>query len=414
MGKLSEEYLGEEEVLLESFEFLHTAFFQVGIAFFAAAGYMVAISLRNIEEIKLLDEIGIDLKDGSCMATNDRLARFLKAPKVKFFERSDEDLLLSIPRPSPWDEFMLKDEVRTAQALLVRSYWVENDILPPDYPVEALMEKRFASLLSEMVELSPLTWIPLIPALALANAVDLSHDVVNAASPNALDSVGFFFSTPQAIVPSLAVVALSILWGLVNFVKMSEIKTMVLPTLVQDATDPQKLRILPSRFTFDGQLKRFSSSPPWLSGIEKFFCRRAGETETLESSAASEMSLFGISGGLELYLSSIRSHTWLCITSIVFFGTQIIPRDLNFLLHPTTKIPGDISNVFPEFVTYTSFVAISFWLLASSTTTFFNYSLCGRFIEGLEKDMDEIQGYTASKPGTQTLQAPNAKNNSIS
>jgi len=54
--------------------------------------------------------------------------------------------------------------------------------------MEAYAEEVLAHNLNETVELSPLVWLPIIQALAVANAVDLSHDVVNAASPNAYES----------------------------------------------------------------------------------------------------------------------------------------------------------------------------------------------------------------------------------
>jgi hypothetical protein len=63
--------------------------------------------------------------------------------------------------------------------------------------MEAYAEEVLAHNLNETVELSPLVWLPIIQALAVANAVDLSHDVVNAASPNAYESSGYFFLNPM-------------------------------------------------------------------------------------------------------------------------------------------------------------------------------------------------------------------------
>jgi hypothetical protein len=56
VGQLSEEYLGERELLFESFEYLHEAFFQVGILFFAAAGTIVVRVLQKLNQITSIAE----------------------------------------------------------------------------------------------------------------------------------------------------------------------------------------------------------------------------------------------------------------------------------------------------------------------------------------------------------------------
>ena len=372
LAHLSEEYLGEEEILLESFEFLHTAFFQVGIAFFAAAGYQVAVSLRNIDSLKDLETIGTDKNDGTCMATSSRLVTFLDAPSLppRDTSYSDQQVLDLIPRTNVWEELELSSDQRNAQSLLVRAYKIQNGLISEETNVESLIESRFSTLLLELVELSPLTWLPLIPALALANSVDLSHDVVNSASPNAEEAAGFFFSSPEALLPSLAIVSMSTVWGLVNFWKLSEIKSMMLPTLVEiqdgeGATSSTTARIIPPRSTFTSQMEQFSSSPRLLAFVEQVFARK----EETPQEKSWDSGLFGAAGNADFYLASIRFHTWLCITAIVFFGTQIIPRDLQILLQNDVSMAGDPASVLPEFLTYSFLVTVSVALLALSPTT---------------------------------------------
>ncbi|KAL7564138.1 hypothetical protein ACA910_021113 [Epithemia clementina (nom. ined.)] len=392
LGHLSEKYLGEEEILLESFEFVHTAFFQVGIAFFTAAGYQVAVSLHNMERLNNLEEIGLNGHAGTCTVTPNRLATFLDAPSIpaRDVPYTDEEVLALLPRTTVWEEFQIPSEKRNAQSLLIRAYMIDEGVLPESARMMPLMEARFSNILFELVELSPLTWLPLVPALALGNAVDLSHDVVNSASPNALDAAGFFFSSPEALVPSLAIEFLSVVWGLVNFWKMSEIKSMILPTLVLKKEDSPSgsgstaACIVSPRSKVPSQVENFSSSPPLLAAVERFFSKQ-GERESTEEGgkAARILALYG-EGNPELYLSSLQLHTWLCITSVVFFGTQILPRDLEAFLYNRVAMAGDPANVLPEFLTYTFLVAISLALLALSPSTFLNLSICTCFVDEYE------------------------------
>lgn len=63
LQNLSEEFLGEEELLLETFEFLHTFFFQVGISYFVVAGVVVGSVLEQMIKLEKISELAID-KDG--------------------------------------------------------------------------------------------------------------------------------------------------------------------------------------------------------------------------------------------------------------------------------------------------------------------------------------------------------------
>jgi hypothetical protein len=48
---ISETFLGEEDVLLESFEYIHETFFQAAMAFFATAAFIIARVLWNFNAI---------------------------------------------------------------------------------------------------------------------------------------------------------------------------------------------------------------------------------------------------------------------------------------------------------------------------------------------------------------------------
>ena len=57
---ISEEFLGEGELLLETFEFLHTFFFEVGILFFAIAGIVVGAVLQEVQKLQEISELTLD------------------------------------------------------------------------------------------------------------------------------------------------------------------------------------------------------------------------------------------------------------------------------------------------------------------------------------------------------------------
>jgi hypothetical protein len=225
-------FFGEADVALETFEYLHEAVFQVGVGFFLAAGAMVAAGIAKLDEINEVESLQMDQATGICTATTaDKLIEFLPSADL---EASIEEL----PIINLMDEIQMGKEERAAKTLLLQSLVVElyND-LPPTFRVEDYISRAFATNLLELVEVSPLTWIYLIPALALANSIDLSHEVVNAASPNAAASVGYFFSTPSAILPSTISVVVSVIWGVVNCLKLTEVKYMMFPRIMKNTSD---------------------------------------------------------------------------------------------------------------------------------------------------------------------------------
>lgn len=196
LEQLSVQVFGKADVLLETFEFLHTAFFQVGVGFFVAAGAMVAAGISKLDEMGTIESLQMNA-EGACTATPATIAKYLPAKNIVMIDDDDTDTITidqPTTRPSGdgfLDEIFMGKEERAAKVLLWRHRFLERFDLPETFRVETYVQGAFAENLLEMVELSPLTWIYLIPALALANSIDLSHGVVNAASPNAADSVGF-------------------------------------------------------------------------------------------------------------------------------------------------------------------------------------------------------------------------------
>lgn len=361
---LSLAFFGEEEILVENFEFLHTAFFQVGVGFFVVVGAMTVAGIRKLDEIKSVEGLQMDPETGACTATLEKLVQYV--PMTKMDDDNNNLLAISVNN-NLWDEIFMGKEERAARVLMFRNQTMKLfPSLPDTFRVESLVQASFAQNLYNLVKVSPLTWVYIIPFLALANGVDLSHDVINSASPNAAESVGFFFSEPSAIVPASVSVLVSLVWGIWNCWKITEIKYMLFPQL---ATNPITgvTEIVPPLVENEAKRKSFDSSPAWVQPIESIWGKTA--TNPLEE-------LFGTAGsaGMQLYQNSIKYQIWLTLTHIVFFGTQIVPRDIDAILTGATV--GDPNHLTAELVTYSGFVFVEILqILLIAPRAFWNYCL---------------------------------------
>ena len=365
-------FFGETDILIENFEFLHAAFFQVGVGFFLAAGLMVVVGLQKLKEIETVEGLQLDQETGACTVTAEKLSKYLPTPATATATKEEDGVTVTSGSSSSssllWDEIFMSKEERAAKSLLMRSRFMDlYPHLPDTFRVESIISASFAQNLYKMVEVSPLTWIFLIPALAFANAIDLSHEVVNAASPNAIESVGYFFSTFASIGPATFTVVLAAVWGFWNCWKVTQIKYMLLPSLGSDPTTGN-VDILPAPIEDKTARESFNSSPAWVQPIENIWAKPS-QNEFDD--------LFGTAGGagFKLYQNSIKYQTWLCLTHIVFFGTQIVPRDIDALISGATNV-GDPSHLTAELVTYGGFILASLLqLILVSPRAFWNYCL---------------------------------------
>ena len=66
IGSVSLQLFGEKDILVESFEFLHTAFFQVAVAFFLAAGGLVVAGIQKSNQITTISTSLLSLQLRSC------------------------------------------------------------------------------------------------------------------------------------------------------------------------------------------------------------------------------------------------------------------------------------------------------------------------------------------------------------
>jgi len=373
VGELSEQFLGDEEILLETFEFLHTAFFEVGIAFFVIMGLTVLEVINRIDSLQAVSRAVLD-RDRDGKVSLEELADILQVDSLQVDmdgdgELSDEEVKRALrlaKKETLWDEITMSTTQIKAEALVVRERFLDTGLVSPNFRIESYSAAIFGRNLKEIVELSPLTWLPLIPALSLGRSVDMARDIVSASSPNAAESCGYFLGSPVFFGVSTALALVTLIWGGFNFWKLSQIKEMLIPTLVRDLNCNSKARLLPPRYEDSTLLNEFDSSPPVFRWIEEMM----GEPARNDHER-----LFGAAGaaGPEIYLNSIKFHTWLVVSQIVFWGTQIVARDTNALLNGLeTGIP---ELVVPELFFFGSYVFMAVALLWLAPQTFLNFSL---------------------------------------
>lgn len=373
VGEISEQYLGDEEILLESFEFLHTAFFEVAVGFFLISGFTVAKVLDKINSLSDFSRVVFDTNaDGNvCL---EELADVLSVETVVVDLNGDGTLsqdeisqaLQKAPKPTLYKQLFIASKEVKAEALVVRERFVQTCSVSPDFRIEKYFATVFGHNLQEIVELSPLTWLPLIPALSLGRSVDLSRDVISASSANAAESSGFFLASTAFFGVSSALAVIGLVWGLWNFWKLNAMKEILVPVLVRDSSTGGRATLLPPRYEDKKVMKEFNSSPFIFGWIESFF----GEPPRND-----QEKLFGSAGaaGPELYRNSIKFHSWLIVSQIVFWGTQIVARDANALIQGLEV--GNSDLVVPELVVFTCFVASAIGQLLLAPQTFLNYCL---------------------------------------
>lgn len=373
VGELSENFLGDEEILLESFEFLHSAFFEVGIAFFFISGLTVAKVLKRIGSMEEISVVAFDCnKDG--IISLDELADALQVEALPVDldqdgELSEQEIMLALRNakiPSLWEEVTMTSSQIKAEALVIRERFIQSCEVSPTFRIETYFGKIFGDSLEEIVELSPLTWLPLIPFLSLGRSVDMSRDIVSAASPNSSLSCGCFLGSPEFFVPNSLLVIASVVWALFNFWKVTQVKAMLVPLLVRDSSCNNRTILLPPRYRDKELLSNFNSSPSIFGWVENFFAK---------PSKNDHHRLFGNVGsaGPAVYRNSIKYQTWLAVSQIILFGSQIVTRDANAILNGLETGKPDL--VVPEFFIFSFYVLLCMFCLWLAPQTFLNHSL---------------------------------------
>jgi len=181
IAEASEHYLGDEEILLETFEFLHTAFFEVGIGFFAIAGFVVYKVLKQVESITSVSEAIMKVVPPGCTPCLNVLSNALGVENLLVDVNSDGTLTKeeitserqdAEMKPFPASCFMTTAQVR-AEALAIRERFMRLfPSLQSSFRIESYFERIFAERLCEIVELCVATPnsfpCPMIVSLSLS------------------------------------------------------------------------------------------------------------------------------------------------------------------------------------------------------------------------------------------------------
>ncbi|KAL7525973.1 hypothetical protein ACHAXR_004473 [Thalassiosira sp. AJA248-18] len=149
--KYAGSFVHEYPEIVEAFEFLHTTFFQVAIAFFLTSGFIVRNAILKIQQ----------------------------------FRHAEDDIM----------EILLFSPSHTGTDFLaVRHRFLLKYQLPRNFHLD--LTPAFATYLMKLIHFQPQIWLPLIPVLSLGQALDMKHGAISASSSNALATTGFFYSTP--------------------------------------------------------------------------------------------------------------------------------------------------------------------------------------------------------------------------
>ncbi len=140
LANLSEQFLGEGAILIEAFEYLHSALFDVGVAYFAVAGAVVNAVLGRINLLSIISQLALDT-DGDGVVSLDELADALNVDAVVVDADGDgelshdeiSDALRRAERRGFFDELNLTSEQRASEVLLVRERLLLQQNLPDSF-----------------------------------------------------------------------------------------------------------------------------------------------------------------------------------------------------------------------------------------------------------------------------------------
>lgn len=163
-------------------------------------------------------------------------------------------------------------------------------------------------------------------------------------------------------------------------------KEMLVPALARDSSTDCQAMLLPPRCEDEASLSEFDSSPSAFGWIESLFGEPARNDQE---------KLFGSAGaaGPELYRNSIKFHTWLVVSQIVFWGTQVVARGASALAQGLEV--GNPDLLVPEVTAFGTYVVSVIGQLLLAPQTFLSFCLVTP-IEGLAQESANLR---SMRPG---------------
>ena len=164
------EMAGEEHSeTLEVFQYLHIVFFKVAIGYFVYSAICVHGVMVQIQNTRAAE-------------------RQENLPTNSTFTPSQ----LTLPSTTLWEElFYHGKDARSQEFLILRHRFLQKYQLPTDFHVA--ITPLLAHYLKELIHFSPFIWLPLVPIIAMGEAVDMTKGAANGASSNSDASVGYFY-----------------------------------------------------------------------------------------------------------------------------------------------------------------------------------------------------------------------------
>jgi len=350
--ELSEKFLGEGEELLETFEFLHNTFFEVAVLFFVVNGIILSYVVAEVKNFKL--EADLADEDGDGDITVAEYASQFGAELEELEEAESEGW-------TPFAELGKNNALRRTEDYLYQRRFIDQLGVPVS--TESYFERVMAKNLEELVELSPLIWLPLLPVIAFGASVDLDNGVISAASANSFEVAGAFLSTPDFIIPCLGFEVVLFVWSMTNFIKMSTIAHLLRPRV---SFDPEP-HLIPPLYEDDAARKLWTESPlQSVLFLESFWASPAKNRQE---------ELFGVSGhhGPEFYINSIKFNTWCLVAVSLYQFQEILGVDYDQVAMKGLEATDE--SVIYEGVLFALLVVLKLGLLSLVPRTFVKHSI---------------------------------------
>jgi len=373
--KMSVACFGEEDTMLETFEFIHLRIFEVAALFFVLMGRLLAMFLSH--EHKLTKAIIKADADGDGKVTPEEFqAAFGATSLTAITSLSWVDEMRAANAGDPVDAYLFR-----------RRFKMSQEMLPEEWGLEATgdyAEAAAAETLDELVELSPTTWLFILPLLAVSQYVKIKRGAVGADTEGL--AAGAYFSDPIVLYGCIIALSIGLGWGVYNFAKLVAIKKIIRPVVRPMADNPNLLEVAEPLLYQREAMENWMKTNRELLYITDLLSHSTGYKGGTHHD---HHRLFGAAGhhGPHLFLQSIKLHTWLLVLACIYSIEWVVGD----IAHLTKFGYADATpGVVPELIFFSVASIVSIAMLHSLTpATFTIYNLV-TVVEGCtQKDVVE-------------------------